>query len=153
MKGSASVFNLRLAMKEDQAVIRCMILGARLNPLGLHWKGFLLAEDEDGNVLGCGQIKGHADGSRELASIYVKPEKRGRGLARAIIQGLLSDQAPPVWLTCQRALVDFYRRYGFQEIRDVDMMPAYFRRVRRLVGALSFMRGGNPLAVMRWDGD
>lgn len=153
MKDSASRFVLRTAMEEDQAAIRRMILGARLNPLGLHWKGFLLLEDEGGDVLGCGQIKRHADGSRELASIYVKPEQRGQGLARALIEGLLADQAPPVWLTCQRALVDFYRRYGFEEIRDLDTMPAYFRRVSRLVGALSFMKGGNPLAVMRWDGD
>ncbi len=60
------------AQKEDFAAIRSLIYKVHINPLGLDWQRFLLAFDESGEMLGCGQIKVHRDNSRELASIAVK---------------------------------------------------------------------------------
>jgi N-acetylglutamate synthase-like GNAT family acetyltransferase len=153
MKRMDSEIRLRPAQGRDRWLIRRSVLGAGLNPLHMCWKNFILAENVEGRFLGCGQIKPHTDGSRELASVYVKPEWRGRGVASAIIEKLLADRSSPVWLTCRRELTDFYARYGFVEIHSPGNMPAYFRRVKRLIGLFSVAQAQNPLAVMCWRGD
>jgi amino-acid N-acetyltransferase len=148
MKERGRRFVLRRAGAREQGLIWRMVIGAGLNPLHLRWNNFILAEDAQREIVGCGQVKTHKDGSRELASIYVKPEARGRGVAHAIIEKLLAGAASPIWLTCRRELVDFYRRFGFEEILSAEEMPAYFRRVKRLVGFLSRTDLESPLAVM-----
>jgi N-acetylglutamate synthase-like GNAT family acetyltransferase len=150
MNRTKSEVFLRPAKAHEQLLIWRKVLGAGLNPLHLHWKHFLLAENDKGEFLGCGQIKPHKDGSRELASIYVIPEERGKGIASAIIEALQIGQTSPLWLTCRRELTDFYLRFGFVEIQSLEMMPAYFRRVKRLIGMLSITGIENPLAVMCW---
>lgn len=142
---------LRPAEAADQMLIRRMILTAHLNPFHLHWVNFIIAESVSGEVLGCGQIKPHRDGSRELASIYVVPEARGRGVARKIIEELLSKEMPPLWLICQRSLTDLYRGLGFQEVEELAQLPVNLRRMKRLIRIFSGRRSGDILAVMRWD--
>ncbi len=153
MSGTERHFELRSARASDQLTIWRLVLGAGLNPLHLHWQNFILAVSSRGELLGCGQIKPHKDGSRELASIYVVPEQRGNGLAQAIIERLLSDHPAPIWLTCRRELTGFYDRFGFDEIQAVDEMPVYFRRVRKLVDFFTRTSDGSPLAVMCWRGE
>jgi GNAT superfamily N-acetyltransferase len=143
-------FILRPAVAGDQLAIWRMVLGAGLNPLHLWWENFILAVSDGGEILGCGQIKSHKDGSRELASIYVIPAVRGQGLARAIIERLLSEHQSPIWLTCRRELAEFYQRFGFIEAHEPDCMPAYFRQVKKLINVLSLTRDGGSLAVMCW---
>jgi N-acetylglutamate synthase-like GNAT family acetyltransferase len=149
-------FALRPAEVSEQILILRMVVGAGLNPLHLNWENFILAESEEGKVLGCGQIKKHNDGSRELASVYVIPEERSKGIASSIIGRLLADQSSPIWLTCRRELTDFYARFGFQEVHTTEVMPAYFRWVKRLTDLLlTRRRRNNPLAIMcrDYDGD
>jgi N-acetylglutamate synthase-like GNAT family acetyltransferase len=145
-------FQLRPAGAHEQLLIWRMVIGAGLNPLHLRWDDFILTEGAEGDILGCGQIKNHRDGSRELASIYVRPEARGQGVAKSIIKKLLAETSAPVWLTCRRELRDFYRRFGFEEVHSPESMPAYFHRVKRLVRLFSRADGGSPLAVMCWRG-
>src|ERR1700730_18130879 len=57
--------------------------------MNLKWPNFVVAED-DGAIVGVGQIKSHGDGSRELASIAVVPARQGQGIARAGLEALLS---------------------------------------------------------------
>jgi N-acetylglutamate synthase-like GNAT family acetyltransferase len=140
---------LRPAEANEQVLIWRMVLDARLNPLNLNWENFVLAESEEGKVLGCGQIKKHSDGSRELASVYVIPEERSKGIASSIIERLLVGRSSQVWLTCRRDLIGFYTRFGFSERHSVDKMPAYFRRLKKLIDLLFSGDGrNNPLAVM-----
>ena len=141
-------YQLRPARASDQSLIRRLVLGAGLNPLHLDWEHFILAQTPQGEAVGCGQMKEHRDGARELASILVVPEVRGRGIASMIITRLLSEHEPPVWLTCRRELTSFYNQFGFREIASTEQMPAYFRRVSRLVRLLALGRRENPLAVM-----
>lgn len=142
-------FRLRPASAADQWTIWRMVLGAGLNPLHLSWKNFILAVGPEEDVRGCGQVKPHKNGVRELASVYVVPEARGKGLARALIEKLLSNHPGTVWLTCRRELVEFYKRFGFEDVRAVDAMPAYFRRVKKLVDLFSPGSDRSRLAVMR----
>lgn len=128
---------LRPATASDQATIKALIRQNRLNPLGIHWQRFLLAIAADGTIIGCGQIKPHRDGSRELASIAVVASQRRQGVAAAIIQQLHADNPGPLWLTCASPLIPFYIQFGYAEVTDLAAMPPYFRRVRRLVDLFS----------------
>jgi N-acetylglutamate synthase-like GNAT family acetyltransferase len=145
---------LRPATSFDAAPIRSLIFRVGINPRGLDWRRFLVAVDAGGKLIGCGQVKPHGDGSRELASIAVRPNGRRRGLATLIIHRLLAEAGPPLWLMCRSDLAGFYRRFGFVSIEDPQRMPRYFRRVYRLAAAAArLLPGDNPMAVMLWDGE
>ena len=66
--------SFRPAVRSDAAGIRRMVRGERLNPFSLDWRRFIVAEDENGSVVACVQVKPHGDGSRELASLVVLPQ-------------------------------------------------------------------------------
>lgn len=124
---------LREAVQADFPAIRALIRQTGINPLGLDWRRFLVAESPTGAFIGCGQLKPHADGSLELASLAVVPAWRGRGVARLIIQALMAKAPRPLYLTCRGELGSFYEKFGFRVLRP-DEMPPYFRRLSRLAG-------------------
>lgn len=144
-------YSLRPAAAEDARTIRSIIQLVHINPTGLSWKRFLLAIDGQGKVIGCGQVKPHKDGSLELASVAVLPERRGQGVARRIIEALLAQHPGRLYLTCRSQLEPLYRKFDFQAIEYSEMTP-YFRRISRLAavyqklahqeGHLSVMRRG-----------
>jgi len=141
---------MRPAMAGDQAAIRRMIRRAGINPLGLDWPRFVVVETK-GEVVACGQVKVHGDGSRELASLAVAGDWQGRGLARAVVEQLMSQAGPPLWLTCRKGLVPLYRRFGFQEVTEARELSPYFRRLMRLARViLRLVRPQEGLAVMLW---
>ena len=129
-------FRLRPALAQDAAVIRRLVLGAQLNPFGLYWPRFVVAEDQQGQVIGCAQVKLHGDVS-ELASLVIEAEWRSRGVARALIEHWLaaSDPAGGLYLMCRSGLGPFYQRFGFVALRPAQM-PAYFRRIHTLFQGL-----------------
>lgn len=132
-------FSLCPATRADAPTIRAMIREARNNPLGLDWRRFVLAVTPQGEVIGCGQIKPHGDGSRELASITVVPGWQRRGVARRLIERLLAAQPGPLYLTCRAQLGPFYEKFGFYVLKPAEM-PPYFRRLARLAHALGAVR-------------
>ncbi len=132
-------------------MIRQIIYLVHINPMGLRWQQFILAVDDQGRVIGCGQVKHHADASRELASIAVLPAWRGRGVARAIIEQLLELHQGSLYLTCRAALGPMYEKFGFQSIQ-MDEMPPYFKHLKRLAVFLRLIfRQADQLLVMRRD--
>lgn len=141
-------FTLRPATQEDFPAIRNLIHGVRINPMGLDWRHFVLAVSPSGEMLGCGQLKPHGDGSIELASIAVRAAVRGTGIARAIIEHLIAQAPRPLYLTCRSKLGPFYEKWGFHTI-GLNEMPPYFRRITRLVRTMfAFERRGETLLVM-----
>jgi N-acetylglutamate synthase-like GNAT family acetyltransferase len=148
-----SAYHLRPAAQADQSTIKAIIRANRLNPLGLKWSQFILAETADHQIIGCGQVKPHRDGSRELASIAVIPPWRNQGIATAIINRLLTAHTPPLWLTCESRLVPFYEKFGFVQLSDPARMPPYFRRLAHLSRLWQRLAPGQTyLAVMMWAG-
>jgi ribosomal protein S18 acetylase RimI-like enzyme len=142
---------IRTAVREDDSAIRAIVRGERLNPLGYDWKNFLVAADAGGRILGIGAVKRHGDGSRELASIATVPDRRGRGIASAVIRTILDREgaAGPLYLTCRARMAPFYERFGFRVVGEGEM-PPYFRRLYRLVaGVVRFLGGESELRVMR----
>jgi N-acetylglutamate synthase-like GNAT family acetyltransferase len=125
-------FLVRSATKEEFPAIRRLILEVHINPTGLDWRHFLVAVTPDGNVLGCGQIKLHFDGTRELASIAVQESARGQGVARSVIQELLArESVRPLYLMCRARLEPLYVKFGFRIIVRNDL-PPYFQRISRI---------------------
>jgi N-acetylglutamate synthase-like GNAT family acetyltransferase len=143
-------FHLRSAVEGDFPDIRNLIRLTGINPLGLDWRRFLVAETDGGRFIGCGQLKPHGDGSVELASIAVEEEYRGRGVARAVIERLLAYSPRPLYLMCRVDLEPLYRKFGFRPIEPADM-PPYFRRIRRIIGAVVSLAGREGPLIMRLD--
>jgi len=143
---------VRPAAPADAAAVRSLIYRVRINPTRLDWRRFVVAVDREGRLLGCGQIKPHPDGTRELASIAVRPEYRRQGIARAVIEHLLAHHPPPLYLTCRTPLEALYVKFGFYPLAP-DQMTPYFRRVSNTFNVLArlFPRLVG-LSVMRWDG-
>lgn len=142
-------FILRPATQADQNQIRKLVWKAGINPSGLKWPHFVVAATPRGEVVACGQVKPHADGTQELASIAVKPSWQRRGLARAIIERLLASHSGELYLMCRSSLGPMYEKFGFQAVGP-DQMPRYFQRVRRLVAlAEVWLPEGETLLVMR----
>ena len=142
-------FSLQPATNSDSSSIRALIRAVHINPLGLDWRRFIVAVTPEGEMIGCGQIKPHKDGSRELASIAVVQAWRRRGVARAIIAYLIAANPGRLYLTCRSSLGPFYEKFGFSASPEPEM-PLYFRRIKRLVTLLGVNRStGNQLLVMR----
>jgi len=145
-------FSIRPATKGDFPAIRSLIHTVQINPTGLQWNRFLVAVTPQGNLLGCGQIKPHADGSREMASIAVQEQARGQGVAREVIEALLKlDPERPLYLMCRARLKLLYNIFGFHAI-GLEEMPPYFRRIRLVERIInSKARQADRLLVMRLD--
>jgi GNAT superfamily N-acetyltransferase len=147
------VFTLRSATAADFPAIRKLIWQVGINPIGLNWRRFVLAVDEEDRMLGCGQIKPHTGKIRELASIAVNPEARGLGIARTLITHLMQTEQPPLYLTCRPALQTLYARFGYHTLGLADY-PTYFRRLDRLARFLKSFRGDHEsFSLMCWDGE
>ena len=152
-------FAIRRAKEDDERTIKALVRASNINPLGIHWQRFLVAEDA-GRIVGIGQIKVHGDGSRELASIATVPDRQGEGIATAIIQALLATDAStsvsPLYLTCRSHMSPFYERFGFRVVQRLAEMPPYFRRlmrIARVLFAISSRLGseGGGLVMVRKD--
>ncbi len=125
----------RKATRQDARAIHRLIRQVGINPLGLDWRRFLLAIDEQGQVIGCGQVKPHGADLRELASIAVSPQHQGQGIGSQIIQKLLTETPLPLYLYCRAELESYYQKFGFQPVPP-QIMPDYFYRIWRIFDIL-----------------
>jgi N-acetylglutamate synthase-like GNAT family acetyltransferase len=130
------MFRIRHAMETDAAQIRSLIHLVGINPMGLDWRRFVLAVDEQDQMLGCGQIKPHGHDLLELASIAVYPEHQGKGIGSAMIEQLLQDSGRPLYLMCESSNGPLYEKFGFREI-SYDEMPRYYQRISRVAGLVT----------------
>ena len=128
-------FTLRPATEIDSPLIKDLIHRVGINPMDLDWHRFVIAVDGSGKMLGCGQLKPHGPNVIELASIAVEPSYQHQGIARVIIEHLIAKGPRPLYLTCRSRLGSFYEKWGFRSIQPKEM-PAYFRRLSRLVNVV-----------------
>lgn len=126
---------IRPAMASDQATIRSIVRAAGIAPFGLDWPRFLVAED-NGRIVGVGQVKCHRDGARELASLAVVPEYQGRGIGSQIVEALIRREAAGdmpksiLYLMCESSLEGYYRRFGFVRLERREIPLSIGRLVR-----------------------
>jgi N-acetylglutamate synthase-like GNAT family acetyltransferase len=127
-------YAIRRAVQADQASITAIVRAAGINPFNLPWPRFLVAE-EDGRIIGVVQVKPHGDGSRELASLAVIPERMSQGVGSALVEAILAAETGPVYLTCADHLEGYYTRFGFRSL-EPPQMPPYFLRLSSLTRTL-----------------
>ena len=144
-----TTFTLRPARESDSRQIKDLIHLVGINPMGLDWKRFIVAVDADDRVVGTGQLKPHGAGVLELSSIAVRPERRGEGIARAVIEYLLKDSPRPLYLTCVSTMGPLYEKFGFVGLPH-EQMPRYFQRLSKIANVMmGFSRPGEHLLVMK----
>jgi amino-acid N-acetyltransferase len=142
---------LRAATVADQDAIVALVRSERLNPNGLHWPHFIVAA-LDGQVVGAVQMRHHADGSRELGSLVVAKDFRGRGIAGQLIGRLLMQHPGAAHLITPRVKARRYAYWGFRAIapwrapRSVCLNYC----MGQLASALALLQGRAPrrLAVL-----
>jgi N-acetylglutamate synthase-like GNAT family acetyltransferase len=144
-----SAYKIRPAVESESAQITDLIHLVGNNPSGLDWRRFVVAVDEEGKVISCGQLKPHGESVIELASIATLPEYRGQGLARAIMDDLLQKAPRPVYLMCMAHNGPMYEKLEFHAISE-DEMPKYFRRIKKLFDVAGvFRKPSEELLVMK----
>jgi len=143
-------FTLRPARYRDLRSIRRLIWRVRINVFGLEWRRFVVVETAGGDFVGCGQLKPHADGSVELASIAVVERFRGLGAARLVIDHLIAAGSLPLFLMCLPKMVPFYEQFGFRTalIRE---MPPTLRRFHRFAHRVGSITRREAPVIMRLD--
>jgi len=148
-----SAFTIRRATEPDQSAIAALVRGERLNPVDLDWRRFVVAADPTG-LLGAVQIRLHADHSRELGSLVVREDARGRGLASRLLDALLAPVPTRVFMITGASFMAHYERWGFRPIAT-GLAPAPIRRNyylgQILGGALSLLSARRPrrLAILQ----
>jgi N-acetylglutamate synthase-like GNAT family acetyltransferase len=128
---------IRRATVDDQAAIIRLVHQARLNPRGLDWRRFVIAEAGD-TPIGVAQVRRHPDGSQELASLVVLSEHRNRGIAGDMIDALLTDEPGPVYMLVDRRYAQHFTRWNFHRVDPADLprSMAWQLRIGRLVTAI-----------------
>jgi N-acetylglutamate synthase-like GNAT family acetyltransferase len=142
-------YTLRPARESEANQIKGLIHLVGINPMDLDWKRFVVAVNDQDEMIGCGQIKPHGTEILELASIAVYPEHQGKGVATAIIEYLLANSPRPMYLMCESSRGSLYEKFGFHVIAYAEM-PRYFQRISKLAGLMtSLARRDERLLVMK----
>ena len=134
------VLTIRPARPEDQETIVSFIRQAKLNPRNLSWERFLVAE-ENGQVVGIRQVKIYPDGTREVASGFVLPEYRRRGISARLMSELLARETGPLYTMVNEKRAPYYEQFGFRRVQ-VNQLPSDFLkeyRIGRIVTTLMSM--------------
>jgi N-acetylglutamate synthase-like GNAT family acetyltransferase len=121
---------IRPARQEDQQTIVSFIRKAKLNPRNLHWQNFLVAE-LGGQIVGIRQVKVHEQGTREVASGFVLPEYRRRGISAQLMKDLLARETAPLYTMVNQKRAPYYEQFGFRQV-GVSQLPPDFRKEYRI---------------------
>jgi putative acetyltransferase len=94
-------------------------------------RGRLFLDVQDGRAAGCVGLHEWGDGAAEMKRLYVRPEFRGRGLARSLTLAALAEaramgyravRLDTIEATMQHAIA-LYRDLGFREIAPYRENP------------------------------
>lgn len=143
------MLDIRPANASDQAIIVEFVRRARLNPRNLDWQRFLVAE-EDGAIVGIRQVKVHQAGTREVASGFVLPEHRRRGISARLMSRILEREPGALYLMCDRERSRYYEAFGFRRVPPGEL-PADFRReyyLGRVVTTLLSVRARRLIRIV-----
>lgn len=140
---------IRPATEADRSAILGLMRPRDYNRVNLRPECFLVAE-EDGVVIGIGQIKRHRDGTPELASLVVAAARRGQGIGHALVRALVARHQGPLYLFCLATLESFYAAVGFQQVarRQLPLPLAFIHGLGNTVGRLPQLGGGARLQVI-----
>ena len=119
------VWQVRAARATDMAAIEALVTAVDGDRDGLRDEQFVVSEGENRALLGCGRLRPYPEFC-ELASLAVAEKVRAKGVGRAIVNSLLGRYQGPIYLICEDDVVDFFRRFKFEPIPEIEM-PAGLR--------------------------
>jgi len=120
---------IRPARPADQETIISYIRQAKINPRHLHWANFLVAE-EAGKLIGIRQIKVHKRGTREVASGFVLPDYRRKGISARLMNEILARETGPLYLTCRDKRTSYYEQFGFRQVLATELPSDFHSEFR-----------------------
>lgn len=94
---------------------------------------FVVAEDAEGRVIGCGALHVMWEDLAEVRTLAVASEWLGKGVGRAIIARLY-EEARGLGLSrlfCLTFEVDFFRRQGFEPMGEEKVDPEVYAELLR----------------------
>ncbi len=142
---------IRAASARDQEAIVALVRSERMNPFDLDWRRFLVAADDRG-LAGTVQLRNHFDGSRELASLVVRPDVRTRGVAARLIDAMMLFARGPLYMITGARFASHYAHWRFAPVEATRAPLGILRNyvLGRLAGVVSLVTGRtpNPLAVL-----
>ena len=114
-------------------VQRRILLGKDLVVLYEATQQFVVAEDADGNLVGCGALHVMWEDLGEIRTLIVVDDWLHRGVGRAIVEAL-EDNARRLGLTrlfCLTFEVEFFQRRGFSPMGEVIVDPDVYSQLVR----------------------
>ena len=106
---------IRPAVADDAEAIRDLVRSERLNPSRLDWPHFVVAAVGE-RLIGTIQLRPHAPGVVELASLAVRPEYRGQRIAAQLMDAILARAEGRVLAVASTRHAELYRRWGFRHV-------------------------------------
>jgi amino-acid N-acetyltransferase len=87
-------------------------------------RDFTVAEDAEGDFLGCGALHLYGPHLAEVRSIVVKPEARGRGAGDAVLEALIAEaEEHQVMSVCLFTRIpEYFEHLGFR-VAERNAMP------------------------------
>jgi amino-acid N-acetyltransferase len=135
-------FRVRPALPADVRAIRALVepYAAERILLAKEWVGyyeavqeFLVAEAEDGTVVGCGALHVMWDDLAEIRTLAVDPAYRGRRVGHLLLAALL-DRGRELGLRrvfCLTFEVAFFTSHGFRVIEGTPVTPDVYAELLR----------------------
>ncbi|MBP7240444.1 GNAT family N-acetyltransferase [Amaricoccus sp.] len=107
---------IRAALVGEAPLIRALMKGERLNPVGVDWRNFLVAEDA-GAVIGIVQLRPAGVGAVEIGSLVVRADRRRGGLGRLLVDAAVAAAGSRrALIVTAFARARFYEAWGFSPI-------------------------------------
>lgn len=168
-KMMVAAWQFRAASPKDVAFARKTMISQAMNPLSISKERLIVAFDDEkltdttgeaaaepDGMLGFGQIRPLDDLYAELASLFVLPKQRGKGIGGALVQELLSrhdakydgPKQPEVVLLTLRPTTPLYEKYGFEILNDVSEIPLSLQFEYK-AGSIVSAFLGNDLVCMK----
>jgi N-acetylglutamate synthase-like GNAT family acetyltransferase len=109
--------SIRPATEKDQGGVRTLMRGERVNPFGIDWRNFIVAEVAS-DLAGCVQLRPVGRGAVELGSWVVRADQRRRGLGAKLLDAALARAAGRrVLMVTSAAREPYFARWGFHPVR------------------------------------
>jgi ElaA protein len=78
----------------------------------------LWIEDDDGDVVSTLRLLSEGKAGHRIGRVATLPAARGRGYSSAVLTRAIELSGPPIVLSAQAYLVDWYARFGFEVCGD-----------------------------------
>ncbi|CAM9843521.1 unnamed protein product, partial [Ectocarpus sp. 8 AP-2014] len=104
-----------------------------MNPMSIDVSNFICAEQE-GALVGFGQVRPIGGSNYELASLHVDESYRGRGIGSSVVRQLVKGYIRNLFLLTLESTVPFYEKNGFA-VAPANEIPTVLK-AERAVGSL-----------------